>query len=179
MANDKPPPWERLPEEGDATFLAFRAYLEQEPPRSIKAVAALLKRSPSTVYKHSRRYRWQDRAEAWDRAQAEVEAEAILTERARVAKARLRMLGVGLELTELRLREVLQAVQEGVGEDAAPDLKTMVYLMDRCLHFERLISGEATERTETSRDLDLDALSEEELLELKRLQAKALRREGD
>lgn len=173
MANSKPPPWERLSEEGDATFLAFRAYLEQEPPRSIKDTAALLKRSPSTVYKHSRRYRWKARAEAWDKAQAQAESEAILTERARVARARLRMLGVGLELTELRLKEILKEVQEGIGDDAKPDLKTLVYLMDRSLHFERLISGEATERTETRDELDLDRLTEEEILELRRLHRKA------
>lgn len=178
MAKTKPPPWERLSAEGDATYLAFRAYLEQDPPRSIKATAALLKRSPSTVYKHSRRYRWQARAEAWDRAQAEVEAEAILSERARTAKSRLRLLGTALELSELRLQEVLKAVQEGVGEDSAPDLKTVVYLMDRGLHYERLIMGEATERTETTSEVDYSELTEEELLLWKDLQAK-LTRKGD
>lgn len=176
MANRKPPPWERLSEESDATYLAFRAYLEQDPPRSIKHVAGLLNRSPSTIYKHSRRYRWQLRAEAWDRAQVEAEAEAVLSERARIARDRLRLLSKALELTELRVQEVLQAVQEGVGKDSAPDLKTVVYLMDRALHFERLILGEATERTEGTKDLDLDALTEEELLLLKQLQDKALRR---
>lgn len=177
MAKSKPPPWERLPGETDATFLAFRAYLEQEPPRSIKATAKLVKRSPSTVYKHSRRYRWQERAEAWDEMQAQAEADAVLSERGRIAKARLRMLAKALELSELRLEEVLRQVQEGVGEDSAPELKDITKLMDRALHFERLIMGEATDRTEATSSVDLSELTEEELLAWKRLQAKVLKAE--
>jgi hypothetical protein len=173
----KPPPWERLSEEGDATYLAFRCYLEQAPPRSIKAVAGLLQRSPSTIYKHSRRYRWQERAEAWDRAQAEVEAEAVLSEKARIVRDRLRLLSKALELGELRLDAVLEEVQTGVGEDARPDLKATTYLIDRALHYERLVLGEATERTETTSDFDVDKLEPEEILEWKRLQKKARKEE--
>jgi hypothetical protein len=178
MANPKqPPPWERLPEEGEAPFVAFRVYLEQPPPRSIKAVAALVNRSTSTVYKHSRRYFWQARAEAWDRKQSEVEDDAILTERARLAKKRMRQLGTCLELTDHRFAAILEQVETGVGDDAAPDIKAVTYLLDRALHWERTISGEATERRELMEELDLDALTEAELLELKRLQAKARKKD--
>lgn len=178
MANPKkPPPWERLPDEGEAPFVAFRVYLEQPPPRSIKAVAGLLNRSPSTIYKHSRRWTWQARAEAWDRRQAEVEADAILTEKARLAKTRMRQLATCLDLTDQRFVQILEEVHTGVGEDAKPDMKATTYLMDRALHWERTISGEATERRELMEELDLDALEEDELLELKRLQAKARKKD--
>lgn len=65
MANDKTKPWERLENETDAAFSAFKAYLELDE-RSYKKVAEKLKKSASLIYRWADKFDWKNRAIAWD-----------------------------------------------------------------------------------------------------------------
>jgi hypothetical protein len=56
--------WERMAGEPSTAWVAFQAYRDQGPMRTIDAVAT--PRSPATVKAWSAAFRWRERAAAWD-----------------------------------------------------------------------------------------------------------------
>lgn len=57
--------WERLENESDVAFSAFKTYLEMED-RSIEKVSKKLSKSAALLYRWSRQFDWKKRAIAWD-----------------------------------------------------------------------------------------------------------------
>jgi formate dehydrogenase maturation protein FdhE len=60
------PPWERMPDEKSPVYDAFVIYRDQGPRRSMQKVADKIRRSLSLVSKWAMRFKWRDRALAWD-----------------------------------------------------------------------------------------------------------------
>ena len=57
--------WERLENETDAAFSAFKIYLELDE-RSYKKVAEKLKKSTTLIYRWADKFDWKNRVIAWD-----------------------------------------------------------------------------------------------------------------
>ncbi|MEB3318460.1 MAG: hypothetical protein VKO39_10030 [Cyanobacteriota bacterium] len=76
MAAPAPPhPWERGqghpgPPERHAAYARFRAWLDLGPARSLATYAAVLGVSKQSLSETAARYRWRERAAAWDAAEA-------------------------------------------------------------------------------------------------------------
>jgi hypothetical protein len=62
--------WDQQPKEGAKAFGASRVYLELGPGRSIPQTARELGRAESLVWRWASKYRWRERAAAWDAAMA-------------------------------------------------------------------------------------------------------------
>ncbi|NJN65567.1 MAG: hypothetical protein HC884_02065 [Chloroflexaceae bacterium] len=58
--------WERQPGEGKQAYEAARVYFELGPRRSLAEVARMLGKSRGTIKGYSSRYRWRERARAFD-----------------------------------------------------------------------------------------------------------------
>ena len=75
MPNHRPPIWERCqghsgrPERPEA-YARFRGWLELGPSRSLSAYAAALGITRQALAQTAARYRWHERARAWDTAEA-------------------------------------------------------------------------------------------------------------
>ena len=65
MANDKTKPWERLKNETDTAFLAFKTYLEMDD-RRLQKVAEKLQKNSAVIRRWSNKFDWKNRAVAWD-----------------------------------------------------------------------------------------------------------------
>ena len=63
MANDKTKQWERLKNETDAAFSAFKIYLEMDD-RSVEKVVKKLSKSASLLYRWANKFDWKNRAVA-------------------------------------------------------------------------------------------------------------------
>lgn len=59
-------PWDRTPAETEGAWQTFQLYLAMGPSRTGRAVAEQTKHDEGTVSKWRTRYRWNDRAIAWD-----------------------------------------------------------------------------------------------------------------
>jgi hypothetical protein len=59
-------PWDQQPNESAKGFAALRTYLELGPERSIPRTARELNRAESLMWRRSAKYRWRERARAWD-----------------------------------------------------------------------------------------------------------------
>lgn len=88
MSVPKPKPWERLEGEGERAFTAFQAYLRQPidgEGRSIRRLHADGFGAHKVIGTWSSKFRWRERARAWDDYLAEEAAVAAAKEHARNA----------------------------------------------------------------------------------------------
>jgi hypothetical protein len=99
-----PEPWMRLPHgrgkdgksEGPRAYAAFELYLHSAPAeRSLRDLAAKVRKHRTQIAVWSSRFFWVARAEAWDRRQSEI-----------AAQARERQIGEEGELWERRAKEL-------------------------------------------------------------------------
>jgi hypothetical protein len=60
-------PWEQQPGEAARAYEAARLFFELGPQRSVKTVALKLGKPVRTMHHYARRYRWNERAQAYDR----------------------------------------------------------------------------------------------------------------
>ena len=65
MANDKTKQWERLKNETDTAFLAFKTYLEMDD-RSLQKVSTKLSKSRQLINRWATKFDWKNCAVAWD-----------------------------------------------------------------------------------------------------------------
>src|SRR5579871_841200 len=84
---DDTTPWERWKGESLKAFSAFTLYLQLGSGRSVVAVAQECNESLSLLNRWSSRWRWSDRAQAYDRYEARIVSTRTL---ARLAKLRVR-----------------------------------------------------------------------------------------
>uniref|UniRef100_A0A6M3J9P6 Terminase n=1 Tax=viral metagenome TaxID=1070528 RepID=A0A6M3J9P6_9ZZZZ len=170
IKNEAAKPWDRLDEEGKTAYLAFREFLRR---RDTQIVADRIGRSVRTVRNYSAAHRWIERADAWDAEQYRAEDEAMLDERAQLAREHLRHWSA---LRKLAMSEAARLINEAKtrGPDGAPGVisdRVMVQIMDLATRNERLVIGEATDRTEVSEIIDTSRLTDEQLVHLHRLLA--------
>lgn len=68
--------WERLPDETEPAWNAFKTYLDMDDRSYIK-VAERLKKSSTLIYRWASKYNWGERARAWDNSILEEAREEI------------------------------------------------------------------------------------------------------
>jgi hypothetical protein len=165
--------WERQPGETEEEWDAFRAYRDQLPPR--RMMHAVVK-STAKVSRWYNANRWAERTAAYDRhldAIVRSEREKLLAEttQERAAKqiAKLQLV-YSIVDRELRKLEEDSRKTSAFGLVKVNDLNK---LLANAITLERLIRGESTENKAVV-DVNLDALSVEELRQYRELQEKAL-----
>ena len=161
-------PWLILPTEDESQWRAFQHYLTMEPPRSVRrTIDERSKSSRGTVYAWSTQHRWVERAKAYDAWMARQEMEAFSDERLRIRRDQLRLAERVRQLAERRMNELhrLETLTRVTPKDA-------LAMMQAAVQVERLLLGEATERTETA-TWDLSSLSKEQIDKLEDIYRKA------
>lgn len=172
-------PWERQDGESETVSGYFAAYMGQPRPRSLERLATTLGLSYQYIRDLSSEWRWADRVAAWDAEVDRVEADVTLEEVARRRRQYLEALDLAIDVGSTRLRAVKDGKTgdpEG-GDFVAPGVARQ--LIVESIKVAQLLLGQATERVERTgeasagADLDWDALSEEEIWQLRALLAKA------
>jgi hypothetical protein len=166
-------PWERQRGEPTRAFAAFCVYRDLGPGRSITAVARILGRNRVGVGKLSARYRWVERAAAFDREEDRrklearfAEAERMATRHAQVAQLFIQMLGLPAQALAARMREDPEGVLDELrwttrtnrhGETERVQrpvtellrlIRTLASAVVQIAQMERLARGAPTERAE-------------------------------
>lgn len=160
-------PWERLPEEGEREWAAFKAYRDMEPPRDFQRAGFLggVRVAAAELHRWYRNHRWAERSAAYD----------VLTDRI-VAEHRKKVLERSAEditaehlVTLQRLRRVLllevQKYVESAEASAAPGLikpSDLKGLLEASVKLDRLIRGETTEEVGVQKT-DLSEMSIDEI----------------
>jgi hypothetical protein len=168
-------PWVRQPFDSDIGFALFGDFLVLPLPRRLSSLVR--PDGPLTLRQIERiahEAHWQARASFWDEHLANIRTTTIerVTEETAEDIAR-RQLGLTRRMQRLADGELVK-LEKLMMQNDFPGLLTArdaLRLGDRGIRLERLILGEATERTEVGPDLK--ALSIEDLREMRRLQAKA------
>lgn len=86
---DEGPVWEKQVGESPAMFARFEAYQHMGRTRSTRALAEQLGKSASYVQNLGHKYRWHQRARAWDQEQDRLFFEEMVEERKRMVRAHL------------------------------------------------------------------------------------------
>ena len=133
-------PWTRQPRETVAAFLAFAAYRDLGPGRSLARLVEVGESSVGVrqLEKYSSRHHWAQRSDAWD-----VEQERIRRERAgeRQAKIDERITAIA-EHTLKAVEERAQLwAEHGLGKTSPAEVAR---LMETVVKLQRLVAGEAT-----------------------------------
>ena len=168
----QPAAYERLPDEGEAPWLAFEHFRLAGPGRTIAATAKALGRAHQTYREYSMKFRWRERALAWDEELARAKDQAVISESKRIAAEQLQAWRAARALGTTAIARALKAAK--TNPDTAPaSLRDAVALLEKATMFERLIMGEATSREESRHVNDFSGLSDEEADELLELAGKA------
>jgi hypothetical protein len=181
-------PWDMRDDESEEAFAHFTVYRDLDPlERSIGAASALAGRARRVLETHSANHDWVARARAWDRRKDQARTNRQLTEiermndRHRAYAAELQdMATLELERRRGRIERAIKRAEESeTGEDPLDvnPLPNPGAELERGIKLERLATGEATERTESSHDLS--ALSTEELKQFRELCRKVKRQSGE
>lgn len=160
-------------------FAAFQTFVKLGAGRTVKETARQLgKRSTRRMYQWRTKWRWDARAEAWDRhLQSEYETHAVDQVKA-LKENHLDIVRGMAEIvdreTAAHIRRVRQADKNDPKRDtpllSASELKNMA---KNAIELGRLVMGETTEHTEVSDGPDYSKLSVEELRQLRYLRDKA------
>lgn len=168
-------PWERQPFEGDLEWALFQEYLALPAPRSVRTLAR--QGGPlswSQLETLALDHGWFARARLWDAhldklRQDTIEREVQEDARA-VAKRHARVARKAIALGERELDKLLSSAERSdmPGLISPRDVARLVFIGSK---LERLVIGEA--ETIQEHRVNLDALTVEELRQLRELQAKA------
>jgi hypothetical protein len=167
-------PWDQLPDEPDKTFGYFRHYMAMDRPRSLRVIGDLLGYSHITMRRHSCKWEWIRRAEAWDLKCDLADSKVTIEE---VTRKRRKHLSA-LDKVIARGTDKLDALEDHIDEMRPSDARAMVI---EGIKTQQLLLGEATERTEiVGEQWDLSVFTVDELKLLKSMRARALHLdEGD
>ncbi len=160
-----PEPWERQPGDTDTAWDRFVAYREQTLPRGRVDVAAKMGITPKALDQFAHKYDYVARARAWDAEQQRVQDAATLEGAVKVRKTQL-------DGIDAMMERGMELVRHGPG-DAGHGAR----MVSEGIKLRRLVDGAATARTETvalseaalDGGLNLDALTDEERVEWRRL----------
>jgi hypothetical protein len=163
--------WERRDTESDSQYAAFRLYLSFPPPRpSLPEVARRVGKSTITIRRYSADHKWAARTRDWDNRLANIHAgvaaEIAVEDADKITREHLAAIRTMRELGHLVLAQSLDIARKtGRAEDVPP--RVAGALIRDAVTLERLVLGDATERTETrAQDLDLTRLTGEEAEQL-------------
>ena len=151
--------WERQESDTDLSYGRFRTYLSMEPPRSRVEAAKALGLKKRTIDDMMHRHRWHDRALAYDERMAKAADRAAMSTAEDMQRRHM-------EAVHAMLRRGVHAITEADLTEA----RDGVPMIDKAVRLERLLVGEATDRTESrisslDRDPDLSRLTDDERAE--------------
>jgi len=89
LTEDGRKPWERQGAESEKRFAQFAAFRDQGAARTLAQTAKTLALAPSYVRNCAVHYRWQERADAWDREQARLFAARMAADRRTAARTHI------------------------------------------------------------------------------------------
>lgn len=135
ITNLKQPIWEKQPNESFTVFAQFQLYRDAGPNRTQRMVAAEVDRSEDQISENAIRWRWRERAEAWDKNLDAIKTKAV-EDAARTMATRQAKLGMILQDKAVAALEVLK-----IDEDTVT-VKDVVQLADAGVKIERLARGE-------------------------------------
>ena len=144
-------------------FSRFRVYLSMEAPRSRTESAEELGLNYHTFNTMARKYKWLERARAYDDRMASRCAEAAMSAAEDMERRHLDA-----------VRSMLSCGRSAIENALLVDPRDGVPMIDKGVRLERLIVGQATERTEShmseiDRPPDLSKLTPEENAEYREL----------
>lgn len=175
-------PWERLTRESNQQHLLFTMYRDMcygdpdkpglltTPTRSIALLAERLGMSKAHMYELSGTYSWAQRAGAWDRYVQKRKDSAGLAEAVRWRIAQVRQLEKLSNLAEIELNKWQAKALEG---QTNITIKEIVGIFELVYKRQALLTGEPTEHTKQSGEIDFSKLSREDLEALDSLRKKA------
>ena len=151
--------WDRIEGETSLAFERFRAYLSMDRPRSREGAAELARCSVQALHHMANRHRWVARAAAYDDAMAKAADRAAMSTAEDMQRRHM-------EAVHAMLRRGVSAITEADLTEA----RDGVPMIDKAVRLERLLVGEATDRTESrisslDRDPDLSRLTDDERAE--------------
>lgn len=140
-------PWERQPGESSVASVAFVAYRDAGPTRSLTQAARALDKNRTTLGEWSRQWRWVERTELWEREQDRVRREAQVDAVRRMAE---RHAEIALAMITKAILRLVGGVDPRTGREVeAIDPSTLtayeaIRLVDVGVRIERLARGEPT-----------------------------------
>lgn len=149
MVKEKTPkPWERQPDETPKPFEAFCVYRDMGTERSLSRVAEKLQKSDTLMGRWSSKYRWVERATAWDDERERVDRDIAQKEQAKAIKEmRKRHADIATSL----LVKAAQALLKLPAEDIKPaDIKGFVEAGAKLERISRGDVGEVIEERDGS-----------------------------
>jgi len=158
-----PKPWERQVEEGAKPWKAFQEFRKR---RDLATVAERVGVTEKTARNYASLWDWTARADAWDQEQARAEDRAVLAARAADAVSS----SAKWRTAEERALDVLL---EKIEQAEDMSVRDTLAVADRASHWRRISEGDDTDRTEIQEQLDLSALTTEEVISFRRLLLKA------
>lgn len=157
----KEPLWGQLPTETGKLFEKFTVYRKLPPPRTLEDAAKATGLTFGYVRKLSMKYRWLERAAAWDAHLVAKEDKVIESERERLAKEHMQALALmRAHGTRALALDYKASKEKGTAMLSAKDAAS---LLKDAVTLERLIVGEATSREAGTVELDLDGFKPEEV----------------
>lgn len=174
-------PWDRMDEESPYDYASFRVFLDMQPSeRNLVKASEVLNQSYSAVTKKSMKYDWFRRAMEWDHRKQQVSDEVILSEVQKRTKEQLDTLKASRILGTLSITTHLDIEKQSKinKEPSSISARDAMNLVKESVLLERLITGNATERTEhmhgeEKASIDLSRLTPEEAEKLLELMTKA------
>jgi hypothetical protein len=154
--------WERLQGEGEVPYELFQIYLRCKKPRTYDQVADQSGRAYQTIAGYGTKFEWIDRARAYDNAGVRAEDNAVLNARAKITKEELEAIRAMRILGTAEIKRRIKMFAGDPDGNHGVSARDAVALLKEAIVLERLILGEATERTEkTVKSLDLSKLDSE------------------
>ena len=157
--------WERQEGEPLAAWNAFRAYRDLQPgkARSVKRATEALDMQESGFRRWSKKWRWPERALAWDDHLDTIGMDAVVFERAEASKRRIKLADSILSVAEHQLQTWLDDIECGVKIDLTP--YEVAKLIEIGYKIDRLERGESTDNMAVSMDARLTDMTQEQLME--------------
>ena len=165
-------PLKRLKDESERSYRMFREYVKQTIPRRVTIVAAQFDLGEDHIYRLSSTHHWRDRSRQYDEMISSAETRGLIKAAEDMAGGHLRALGKVRFLCERNIDRLLKECQGREGKGASLSPREIVSMLDRCVHYERLIMGEATERVDEAKRPDLSRLSDDDLERLAEIEQK-------
>lgn len=175
-------PWKRQPCDRGVRWQSFKAFRDQPPPRELEGVREALSakglKAPAmqTLYNWASQDVWMDRCWAFDMWLDEQDQRAMVRALDETAGERAeRHLGILRDAQTCAMSVVknwLARIRNGDPLEGWTPRDVARFIRDT-IQYERLILGEATERTETSHAFNIHKLTVEELEQLRALEVKA------
>jgi hypothetical protein len=156
--------WDKLEGEPHGSWEAFREYRNLPAGgRSVDKVAEILGKNVSGLRRWSKRWRWAERAEAFDVHLDTFEIDAIQFTRLEAAKRRISLADKLLSVAEAQLQRWLDDIDCGVKLDLSPYEVTRI--IEIGYKIDRLERGESTENMAVKMTERLTDLSQDQLME--------------